>query len=700
MTDQEQVPGASEESEDFTDDLRGSFGQFTSKGKYQLSFVSTELPLQKLRLLKTARQILPRKDLQLDELMQRDINDVRVRKEIIPYLKRGSGLNVKFFPPILIAVLPKESYESDSPADRYPAPTLNDQDKFPRNKNNSDNLYYEKRVYDSYFSVKVPLESKNADITDNKLSYATKFEWNRDRVNLFVMDGQHRLMALKGAYGLLEKDQIIRGYEDTELSDEEKEDIGVKKVPVTIIFPPQLYEGRQDLDKNDKVIRVFRQIFVDVNKSAQEVSESRNILLNERSLISEFTRSVVGDFLSEGNLPVQSKVTSRIPLYAFEWDSPEGRENKVNYSRAISSVGILHECIKRVTAYSDEQFRDNFSITEGDKHIDPDEVEAKGVEVNKISPFNFSEWQKETILTRFEQRWKSSFENFLKDLYPSQKLLEKLESKRVKLEKRLEQSTDDTEAKAKRDYLLGTSSDQDLIRIIANKSSDESVAGYHPSTSASAIEEIQLFFDELEALKTDDHFSRLFFSNLGQTETVEFVYRDLLSNVIVSNPSLDEFVSGFSSAFNSSFEDKESYKKLFDPEKEWNSHAISTLGTNSWKRDHMRGLMYVSLVFFSDESNFCSFFKDDGEDIWEDLLENMYTQAVVDDESYIRESLTSRLPYEVRNYPDIRVITDDETRRERIDKRVQQEADRIISELHEFVCDKASPPDKVASIFD
>lgn len=698
MTDT--VPGASEEKEEFTDDLRGNFGYFTSKGKYQLCFVSADFPLQKLRLIKTARQILSRKDLRIDELMQRDINDKRVRDEIIPYLQRGSGINVKFFPPILVAVLPKEEYDSDTPADRYPSPKLDKQGNFPREKDKSESIYYEKRTYGSSFSVKVPLESRDVNINDNKLRYATKFEWNRDKVNLFVMDGQHRLMALKGAYGLLEKEQVVRGYKDAELSDDDKQDVSIQKLPVTLIFPPKLHEGRKDLDASDRVIRVFRQIFVDVNKSAQEVSDSRNILLNERSLISEFTRRVVGDFLSERELPDHEKEKSNIPLYVFEWDSPEGRENQINSPRAVSSVGIFHKCIRSVISPFDEQFRDNLSITEGDKNIDPSERGRKGVSINQISPFNFSEWQKETIVDRFDHKWKSSFKNFLGDFYPSQQLIDKLESKRITLEERLEENADDTEAKAKRDYLLGTSSDQDLIRIISQKSDDESVAGYHPSTCASAIEDIQLFFDEIEALKTDDHFSRLFFSNLGQTELSEFIYIDLLSNSTSESPDLDRFVSTFAKAFNSAFENKDSYKKLFDQEKEWNNHAIGSLGTNPWQRDHVRGLFYVSLTFIPDDSDFIDFFDDDNGSMWPEVLENLYSQAVVNDDSKIRNSLTSRLPYQVRNYPDIRIITDDEVRREEIDKMVQQEANRIISDLHKFVCDKTSPPNWLTTIFD
>src|SRR4051794_33022359 len=53
------------------------------------------------------REIFEAKDLGFDDLMQRDIDDGRVSGSLIPYLLQvGSGEQVKFFPPIVTAVIP------------------------------------------------------------------------------------------------------------------------------------------------------------------------------------------------------------------------------------------------------------------------------------------------------------------------------------------------------------------------------------------------------------------------------------------------------------------------------------------------------------------------------------------------------------------------------------------------------------------
>jgi len=107
----------------------------------------------------------------------------------------------------------------------------------------------------------------------------------------------------------------------------------------------------------------------------------------------------------------------------------------------------------------------------------------------------------------------------------------------------------------------------------------------------------------------------------------------------------------------------------------------------------MRGLLYVSVMFFDTSDPFCELFQHDGSSNWKDVAANLYSQAVLEDDSFIRQSLMSRLPFQVRNDPEIRAIADDKTRREKIDKKVQAEASRILDDLHDLVRDKASLAD-------
>ena len=113
-------PGVRPQPE-MTDDIRGAFGSFTLVGPRQISFINTRFATNKLGLLKTARRIIPRELMTIRELMQRDIDDERVRTEIVAYLKPQAGIDSpRFFPPIVVAVLVRDQNAIGRLAVRYP----------------------------------------------------------------------------------------------------------------------------------------------------------------------------------------------------------------------------------------------------------------------------------------------------------------------------------------------------------------------------------------------------------------------------------------------------------------------------------------------------------------------------------------------------------------------------------------------------
>src|SRR5207249_9141595 len=69
------------------------------------------------------------------ELIQRDIDDERVRTEIVSYLKPQPGTDhPRFFPPIVLAVLARHPAVTGRLADRYPAAVLGPNRLFPRSE--------------------------------------------------------------------------------------------------------------------------------------------------------------------------------------------------------------------------------------------------------------------------------------------------------------------------------------------------------------------------------------------------------------------------------------------------------------------------------------------------------------------------------------------------------------------------------------
>jgi hypothetical protein len=69
--------------------------------------ISIGLNDQILQNLAPLREVFDVEELEFDELMQRDIDDARVSEELIPYLLDARTRQlVKFFPPIVVMVLP------------------------------------------------------------------------------------------------------------------------------------------------------------------------------------------------------------------------------------------------------------------------------------------------------------------------------------------------------------------------------------------------------------------------------------------------------------------------------------------------------------------------------------------------------------------------------------------------------------------
>src|SRR5690606_23953232 len=113
--------------------LEGSTGSFsvgrdagsnqTVEVKYFLTHVGLNLMSgsneELLRHLAPVREVFPSRDLDFNELMQRDIDDARVSSELVPYLlDRKSRDLVKLFPPIVVVVMPVEA-NANRPAPRY-----------------------------------------------------------------------------------------------------------------------------------------------------------------------------------------------------------------------------------------------------------------------------------------------------------------------------------------------------------------------------------------------------------------------------------------------------------------------------------------------------------------------------------------------------------------------------------------------------
>ena len=142
-----------------------------------------------LRHLAPVREIFDFQSLGFDEIMQRDIDDARVSTELIPYLlDSGARGSIKFFPPIVIVVLPVQD-QTTRPATRYPKVSRFDEEH--PDYRQPFQFIRSGAVGSEAFEFEYP-------VYEGKLCHHdyVRLKLNTSKVKLVIIDGQHRAMAL------------------------------------------------------------------------------------------------------------------------------------------------------------------------------------------------------------------------------------------------------------------------------------------------------------------------------------------------------------------------------------------------------------------------------------------------------------------------------------------------------------------------
>jgi len=190
----------------------------------------------------------------LDSLLQRDLSDERIASDLIPYLQ-GKFSKVGFFPPVLSILMPK-GFLGNGEEQEYP------------------NLYEKtptELLYEDYWEVK---RFPGEDGEPTRLGLLSIYT---NKVDIIVIDGQHRSNAFRYASGSLEIGDIYRPfYEGVSVHNDYESDL-----PVTMIW----FERTNDKLKV-KPTDISRELFVAVNNSAKQVSAARTVLLDEVNVVS------------------------------------------------------------------------------------------------------------------------------------------------------------------------------------------------------------------------------------------------------------------------------------------------------------------------------------------------------------------------------------------------------------------------------
>jgi hypothetical protein len=286
------------------------------------------------RHLRPVREVLDVRNMDFDQLLQRDLDDHRVATELVPYLlghqdaSGGASTGPAFFPPILAVLLPG----ADEAGGVLPEPEVEE-------VRNVEELPFAERRYGSSLRVRrLLLAGSTTTESLHPIRYGT-LDWSDDRARLVVIDGQHRAMALLAIERTRRNDwEDTRGsryrhfYEQRVAQALQETSASMVQVPVTVCWFPDLVE-----DPNLPT-QAARKLFVDVNKNARRPSEDRVILLSDDDLLSIFTQALLNE------LPRQP---TGLPLFAVEYDSPVTHRGPGRWS-VLTTLQALREIIDRL----------------------------------------------------------------------------------------------------------------------------------------------------------------------------------------------------------------------------------------------------------------------------------------------------------------------------------------------------------------
>ena len=251
--------------------LYGTIGEFNvPKSVYKLKYFNTiannrldgssynEL-LEKLSPMREKTNASEIKDIK--SLLQRDLNDHRVSRKLIPYLLNSDDVkrHIAFFPSILCVMMPN-GFITERNA-RYP-------DVIEKDPIDSSKKY----IYEEFWEYNQFLDEDNKSIPLAELSIFTS------KTEMVVIDGQHRANAFrvvtKNFDGNGANHLYNRFYKDIKLPDVFEADL-----PVTILW----FESSDINNSPVEPDRVSRELFLDVNNTPDPVSVSRQILMDDSS---------------------------------------------------------------------------------------------------------------------------------------------------------------------------------------------------------------------------------------------------------------------------------------------------------------------------------------------------------------------------------------------------------------------------------
>ncbi len=242
----------------------------------------------------------------LEELFQRDLDVERACAEIQTYLKQPERL--KFFNSLTVVLLPVEAGDAPIPMDHYPitdpgAPTP------PAGENLE------------------PIDVGPIQIREMENGTVGLMRWNTARIKPVVIDGQHRLFALRE---LLHDAAFVKHVSPDST-----------RIPILALVLDARVGYTPPEGGPSGVLSACRTIFVDINKNAKRVEGARLALLNDQSISDCSMRLLLTDEIGVDSGASEGR-PGQIPLALIDWHSEVAKFDRSLY---LSSVLVLRDVV-------------------------------------------------------------------------------------------------------------------------------------------------------------------------------------------------------------------------------------------------------------------------------------------------------------------------------------------------------------------
>ena len=296
----------------------GTTGVFSSESAQPIEYILTSIPIDNVEDLSFAREINDNAR-NFDYLIQRDIDEDRARKDICSYLTSASCNKTFFLPPLIVAVVGVD--KDNGLQDYFPNMEVRRKDKtFIREW---VGLFKVTNYLDDEKGVNLRMTPEGViNIDLEQVLFEMYLPSSSSGGRLVVIDGQHRLFALKYLY-THERDKVK----------------GIT-IPICIVYSPRSTKENH-LNSNElvDVPTILRKLFVDVNSTVEKVSGHFLTLLSDDNFGSIICREFCSTLYNETG-------SSGLELSLVEWNTKNHKESKtISRIHSITSIGLLNETL-------------------------------------------------------------------------------------------------------------------------------------------------------------------------------------------------------------------------------------------------------------------------------------------------------------------------------------------------------------------